>query len=64
MNHCIHPHINLIENIKRLHIALEEKTFISFRYGKYNEKKEFVLKDKAYLVIPKEIIKAVKHMLL
>ena len=56
MNHCIHPDINLIENIKRLHIALAEKVFITFRYGKYNEKKAFVLKDKAYLVIPKEII--------
>lgn len=56
MNHCIHPDINLIENIKRLHIALADKTFISFRYGKYNEKKEFVLRDKVYLVIPKEII--------
>ena len=56
MNHCIHPDIDLIENIKWLHIALGEKTFISFRYGKYNEKKEFELKDKEYLVIPKEII--------
>lgn len=56
MNHCIHPDINLIENIKRLHIALAEKVFITFKYGRYNEKKEFVLKDKKYLVIPKEII--------
>lgn len=56
MNHCICPDINLIGNIKRLHIALADKTFISFRYGKYNEKKAFVLKDKTYLVIPKEII--------
>ena len=56
INHCIHPDIDLIENIKRLHIALAEKKFITFRYGRYNEKKKFVLKDKDYLVIPKEII--------
>ena len=56
INHCIHPEINLIENIKRVHIALAEKKFIIFHYGRYNEKKQFVLKDKDYLVIPKEII--------
>lgn len=56
MNHCIHPDINLIENIKQLHIALGENREISFLYGRYNEKKEFILRDKRYLVIPKEII--------
>lgn len=56
MNHCIHPDINLMENIKYLHIALGEGALINFRYGRYNEKKEFVLKDKMYEVIPKEIL--------
>lgn len=56
MNHCIHPDINLMENIKYLHIALGEGALITFRYGRYNEKKEFVLKDKVYEVIPKEIL--------
>lgn len=56
INHCIDPDINLIENIKKLHIALADKKSIAFHYGRYNEKKRFVLKNKDYLAIPKEIV--------
>ena len=56
INHCIAPDVDLIDNIKKLHIALADKKYIHFRYGRYNEKKKFILKEKDYLVIPKEIV--------
>lgn len=56
INDCIDPNINLLENLKEIHMAITESASITFRYGRYNEKKQFTLKDKTYHVIPKEII--------
>lgn len=56
INDCIDHQIDLLENINVLHQAVFDKRKIIFNYGKYNEQKEFVLNNKDYLVIPKEIV--------
>lgn len=56
INDCIDPNINLLENLKELHLAIPDSLVITFHYGRYNEKKQFTLKEKVYHVIPKEII--------
>ncbi|WP_061995743.1 WYL domain-containing protein [Clostridium sp. ATCC 25772] len=54
-NECVSDKVNIIENLNLLHDSINESKKITFRYGKYNENKKFVLKDKIYKGIPKEI---------
>lgn len=54
-NECISNRVNIMENLNLLHDSINENKKVTFRYGKYNENKNFILKDKIYKVIPKEI---------
>lgn len=54
-DHCIHENIDMIRNIRLIHLAINDNKLIRYKYGNYNEKKEFCYKDKEYCVIPKVI---------